>query len=189
MKRTGQLQSMPQTVSARRSPTGKMCILSAIEALNVRFNQALAVIAALAMVCLALFICVNIVSRFFGKPISGVGEISGWLGAISMAFALGYTQVDKGHVDLDLFLNQFPKPFRAFVHGLMLFGSMIFYAVISYRLFMYANANRAAGTLSETLAVIYYPYVYLVAVGFAGLFLALLSDTLNLWFGRKEEHK
>jgi len=189
MERTEQLQSIPRTAAAPPAKIGTLPLLSAIDKLNVRINQTLAVIAGFAAVCLALFICANIVLRLFGKPISGVGEISGWLGAVSMAFALGYTQIHKGHVDLDLFLNKLPRSLGNFVHGLMLFGCMIFYALVSYRLIVYANANRASGTLSETLAVIYYPYIFLVAIGFAGLFLSLFSDALKLWFGRKEEPK
>jgi len=187
MERTEQLQPMSPTASANPIPIRTLPILRLVERLNVRFNQALAFIAGIAAMCLALFICVNIVLRFFGKPISGVGEISGWLSAITMAFALGYTQIHKGHVDLDLFLSKLPKLLGNLVQGLMLFGSMIFYALLSYRLLLYANANREAGTLSETLAVIYYPYVYLVAIGFAGLVLALLTDALKLWFGQKGE--
>ncbi len=149
---------------------------------SLRFNQFLAVIAGVVMVSVALLIVTNIIIRIFHAPIPGVGEISGWMSAITAAFALGYTQVHRGHVDMDLLVNKFPPGIRRAVQSLMLLLSMLFFGIISCRLYWYANNIRIEGALSETLAVIYYPYVYLMALGFAGLTLALLTDFIIMTF-------
>jgi hypothetical protein len=45
--------------------------------------------------------------------------------------------------------------------------------------FAYAGSLRAAGSLSETMKVIDYPWVYVVALGCAGLALAIFVDLLD----------
>ena len=46
-------------------------------------------------------------------------------------------------------------------------------------LLRYGITLHSTGSLSETLKVVVYPWVYLVAVGFAGLTLVLLLDLVR----------
>jgi len=45
--------------------------------------------------------------------------------------------------------------------------------------FRHAGVLRETGSLSETMKVIVYPWVYLVSLGCAGLTLALIGDLLK----------
>jgi TRAP-type C4-dicarboxylate transport system permease small subunit len=151
-----------------------------LEKLSIRVNQFLACLAGAAMVLMVIFIIVNIVLRAVYVPIPGINEIVGWLAAITTAFALGHTQIKRGHVDMDVLVEKFPPKIKHVVQFIMLLICMAFFCLISYQLCVYANEVMSNGTLSETLAVIFYPLIYLVAIGFIGLTLALLIDCIKL---------
>src|SRR3954464_6427451 len=72
-----------------------------------KMNEGLAWIAGLAVVLLMLLIVFNAIKRIFSSPFAGTVEVSTWLGAISGIFALGYAQLNKGHVFIDLLINNF----------------------------------------------------------------------------------
>jgi hypothetical protein len=51
--------------------------------------------------------------------------------------------------------------------------------IVTWNVFGHAGVLRETGSLSETMKVIVYPWVYLVSLGCAGLTLALLMDFLK----------
>ena len=60
--------------------------------------SALGMVAGVAVLLMVVLACANIVGRVFGCPIEGSYEVMGFLGAIAAAFALGSSQIAKGHV-------------------------------------------------------------------------------------------
>jgi TRAP-type C4-dicarboxylate transport system permease small subunit len=155
-------------------------LIRILEAASVRLNQFLAILAGITMVLMMLFTVVNVIIRAYYVPVPGINEMVGWLSAITIAFALGYTQIHRGHVDMEALLVKFPSRIRNMIQSLMLLISMIFFFIISWRLVLYANGLMVDGTLSETLAIIFYPFIYLLAVGFFSLSVALTVDTIKL---------
>lgn len=153
--------------------------LAILDKISYSLNRLLAIVAGASLVLMALLITVNVCIRKFAGPIYGVNEMVGWLSAITAGFAIGYTQIYRGHVDMDILLEKLPPRLSAVIQGLMLFLCTVFFAFVSYQLMLYANDTMKEGTLSETLAVIYYPYIYLLALGFFGLTLALLADSMK----------
>ena len=63
---------------------------------------------------------------------------------------------------------------------------MIFFGLITWQIFVYALKVQQTGELSETLKIIFYPFVYSVSAGFAVLTLTLLFDFLNSLLGKEE---
>jgi len=57
--------------------------------------------------------------------------------------------------------------------------SLLLFATVTFYVARYGRVLHETGSMSETLRVIVYPWVYLVAVGCAGLTLALLVDFLR----------
>lgn len=140
------------------------------------FNRVLGCVAGAALVAMMVATVADMVLRSLGRPLAGSYEVIGWLAAVCTALALGYTQHHRGHVAIDLFVVRLAARPRAFIQGLMtLLGTGLF-AVVAWRVFTYAGTLREVGSLSETLRVIVYPWVYVVALGCAGLALALLAD-------------
>lgn len=136
-------------------------------------------LAGIALIAMMLFTVADVVLRGIGRPVAGSFEIIGWLSAAAMTLALGYTQLHKGHVAIDLLTRGLPPRARAAVDvAVGLLGLLLFIAVTAF-LVRHAGDLHATGSRSETLKVAVYPWVYIGAAGAAGLALQLGVDLLK----------
>jgi len=148
-------------------------LLNRISAL---LNKGLAFVAGCCLIAMMLVTVGEMVFRMFGNPMAGTVETIGWLAAVTTAFALGYTQIHQGHVSIDLFTNRLNPRLRAVINILVYLASTALFMVVTWNIFRHAGVLKQSGSLSETMKVIVYPWVYLVSLGCAGLTLALLVD-------------
>jgi TRAP-type C4-dicarboxylate transport system permease small subunit len=128
-----------------------------------------------------LLTCGNILCRLLWVPIPGTFELMGYFGAIATAFALGYTQLGKGHIAVDVLVLRFSGRTRKLLHGINCFICMIFFAVVTWRISVYATTLLKTGEVTETLRIIYYPFTYAVALGCATLALVFLTELLKVF--------
>ena len=96
------------------------------EKFTLKVSQAFAWISGAAVIVMMLLIVANGIIRAFSTPILGTTEIVGWLAAISVSFALGYTQIHRGHVDIDLLVIKFPKGLQKALRIIVAFLSLVF---------------------------------------------------------------
>lgn len=138
------------------------------------------------LVAMITLTCANIFIRQVYIPIRGTFELMGFAGAIVTAFALGYTQMGKGHIAVDVLVNTYPKPLKRIVsvisHGI----SCLFFSIASWHIVQKALTLKNAGELSETLTIIYYPFTFAVAFGCLVLALGLFIDFLQALLPEKE---
>ncbi|MGD8226395.1 MAG: TRAP transporter small permease [Desulfobacteraceae bacterium] len=132
------------------------------------------------LVAMILMTGANIVIRIFWMPIRGTYELMGYFGAIVTAFALGYTQAGRGHIAVDVLVLRFSEKIRRILNGINYFICMGFFAVVGWRIALYAETLRKTGEITETLRIIYYPFTYGVSLGCFVLALVLLVDLLKL---------
>ena len=144
--------------------------------LNSMLNNGLAWASGFSLVVMMLVTVGEMVSRMFGYPMAGTVETIGWLSAMTTAFALGYTQLHQGHVSIDLLANRLGTRTRAMMNMVVYLISTALFFIVTWHVFHHAGVLKETGSLSETMKVIVYPWVYLVSLGCAGLALALLAD-------------
>ncbi|MHB0979461.1 MAG: TRAP transporter small permease [Thermoleophilia bacterium] len=150
-----------------------------LDKINQMINKGMAVVASAALICMMFITVLDAFLRVFASPLTGSFEVVSWLAALTAAFSLGYTQLHKQHVAIDLLVNKFSKRACSFIEAAVHLLSIALFAAITYKMISYAGTVRASGSLSETLKVLYYPWVYLVAIGCFGLVIALLTDFLH----------
>lgn len=138
-----------------------------------------AVIAGTALVLMLFLAVLDMAMRTMGAPLPGSYEVIGWLGAISMGAALAYTQLHKGHVAIDLFLNQLPRRARLATEAATYLLSLLLVTVAAYQMFAYAAGQYASGSLSQTLKAPVYPWVYAMAAALGVFALVLARDFLG----------
>jgi TRAP-type C4-dicarboxylate transport system permease small subunit len=153
--------------------------VSGFERASLRVNSALAGAAGIALAALMAFTALDVVMRALGRPIAGSVEIIGWLAAASMALVLGDVQVNRGHVAVTLLAERMSGRKLALLDSVNSFVALLLFGTASVVLMRYGITLHSTGSLSETLKVVVYPWVYLVAVGFAGLTLVLLLDLVR----------
>lgn len=168
--------TVSNTETENRIIENKIKKMNALERFNYRVSQLFAVISGTAVLAMMLLIVTNGIKRTFSDPIMGTTEIVGWLAAISISFALGYTQIHRGHVDIDLLVIKFPEMVQKALRIIVSFLSLGFFAIVGWQMIQYAFTLSSNNNVSQTLGVIFYPFVILSAIGFIVFVFVLLND-------------
>jgi TRAP-type C4-dicarboxylate transport system permease small subunit len=158
-----------------------------LEKLNIYLNKILMILGGIAVLSLMTLATGNVVLRVFHIPFSGAYEIVSFLGALVIAFALGYTQKRKDHIVVDILTDKFPKKLNRFLDGVNYCITLVFFSIVTWQIFVWGMKIWESREVSETLKIIYYPFIFSVALGFGVLSLTLLIDLLKT-FQRKEEN-
>ena len=153
-----------------------------LEKISRILNRTFMLIAGAFMAAMILVTCANIFLRIVWVPIKGTFELMGFFGAVATAFVLGYTQLKKAHISVDILVNRFPQRIRTVLDGINYFVCMTFFAVLGWQIFRLATNIWKTGEVTETLRIVYYPFTYGVALGCFLLALVLLVDFLKLFF-------
>ncbi|HRQ47114.1 MAG TPA: TRAP transporter small permease subunit [Rhodocyclaceae bacterium] len=142
-------------------------------------NRVLTAVAGFALVGMLFFAVGDIALRSLGRPVAGSYEVIGWLSAAAMALVLGSVQQQRGHVSVKLLESRLGPRSHATVELFNSLLSLLLFAAVAWYVARYGRVLQQTGSLSETLRVIVYPWVYLVALGSVGLAFALLIDFLR----------
>lgn len=128
----------------------------------------------------------NMLFRVIYRPIQGSYELIGFFGAVSVGLALGYTQLRKDHVIVTIITDRFNEKVRALLDMFSYIVSSIFFTIVFWQTFKWGTRIAKSGELSETLKIIYHPFVYIVAIGFLLLAFNSLVDFLISLKGRSK---
>lgn len=158
-----------------------------LERVNRILNHVLLVIAGAVMVGMVLLTCSDILFRLVWVPIRGSVELVMYSSAVVTAFALGYTQMRKGHTSVDVVVNLFPAKVKRFLGMLNSLICMTFFGFAAWRITVWSTTIRNLGEVSETLRLPFYPFSYGVALGCALLSLVFLMEFLKSLMPLKED--
>jgi len=139
------------------------------------------------LLALTLLATMNVALRVFQVPVSGTYEVVSFLGAIVSAGALGYTQKRKDHIVVDILSDKFPAKVKRILDRVSNALILAFFSIVSWQTFVYAKRLMRTGELSETLKIAYFPFVFLVSLGFAVLALTVFLDLIESAWSRKEK--
>ena len=139
------------------------------------------------LLALTLLATMNVALRIFQVPVGGTYEVVSFLGAIVTAGALGYTQKRKDHIVVDILSEKFPAPVKRALDRVSYAILLVFFSIVSWQTFVYGKRLLRTGELSETLKIAYYPFVFLVSLGFAVLALTILLDLIETVWTRGEK--
>ncbi|MFC1882988.1 TRAP transporter small permease [Thermodesulfobacteriota bacterium] len=154
-----------------------------LEKISNLFSQALLWIAGLFLVAMISITGANIVIRLFWLPIRGTFELMGYFGAIVTAFALGYTQIKRGHIAVDIVVLRFSKKTQKILTAVNHLICMFFFVIVTWQVFKHATTLRETGEVTETLQIVYYPFTYAVALGCLILAVTFFVGFLKSIFG------
>jgi len=160
--------------------------MALLEKINRFLIRLLTFMGGLFLVGMVLLTCANIFSRNVWVPIKGTFELMGFFGAIVTAFALGYTQMGKGHIAVDVLINTFSSNTRRLLQILNNGVCTAFFSIAAWQIAVKAGTLRETGEVTETLRIIYYPFTYAVSFGCLVLALVMLTDLLKSLIPPKE---
>ncbi|EPR41100.1 Tripartite ATP-independent periplasmic transporter DctQ component [Desulfovibrio sp. X2] len=160
--------------SSRSAPLGALLRLRALAC------NALAAVAGVAVLAMVALACANIAGRVFDHPVEGSYELMGFFGAVAAAFSLGYSQLAKGHIAVNILDERIPPKIRRALDAVSALLSAAFFAAAGYEVIDLGNFMVSTGELSETLRMPYYPFVWAVGGGCLVMALVLLVDFLTV---------
>ncbi|MDM8516275.1 TRAP transporter small permease [Desulfobacterales bacterium HSG16] len=156
--------------------------MSKLEKIRDWINRSLIYIAGSFLMAMIFLTCANICLRLFGTPVRGTFELMGFFGAISASFALGHTQMKKGHIAVDILIFKFSEKTQKILNCINNLVCTIFASILVWQLVIKATTIMENGEVSETLRIIYYPFTYGVAAGCAMLAFVFFIDLLLIFF-------
>ncbi len=140
-----------------------------LDMVNNFFNKVLLFLAGIAVLALMLLATGNVVMRIFHMPFRGTYEIVSFLGAVVIAFALGYTQKRRDHIVVDILTDKFPQPIKETIDKVAYIAMTIFFGIVAWQLYVWGMKIMEADEVSETLKIVFHPYIYMTAAGFTML--------------------
>jgi TRAP-type C4-dicarboxylate transport system permease small subunit len=122
--------------------------------------NALAAVAAMAIVVMIFVTCVDVVGRRLGYPLKGTYDVVELLSAIMIAGALPYTTAYKGHVAIEFILQKLSRRGRIILDIFVRSASILMFAFLTWRFVQYGGELRASGQVTLTLQwpIFWLPY-------------------------------
>ena len=151
-------------------------MMAMLDKIDAFLSRALLVLSGVAIIVLMLLATGNVVLRIFEIPYRGTYEVVSFLGAIGVAFALAATQREKGHIVVDILSSHYPGPLRHRIDVLSSLICAVFFGIVAWQVTLWGTRIMSSGEVSETLKVIYHPFIFAVAAGFGLLALTCLLD-------------
>ena len=144
-------------------------------------TKALTGLAGLFLVAMMALACANMVMRgIFNDPVPGTFEMMGFLGAVVAAFSLAFAQRMKAHIAVGILLSRFPAWFRRLADASTNAVSCVFFALAGIETGKWAAFLVDTGEVSETLQIVYHPFVFAASFGCLALAFILAVDTLKV---------
>ena len=128
------------------------------------------------LVVMMLLTCTDVIARSFGQPIPGTFEIVGFLGVIVAAFAIAYTQLQRGHVAIDYLVALMPQRSQSIAKSFTYLIGAVLFALIAWQSYLFAGDLWASGEVSPTERIPFFPFVYGIALACLPIILFLLLD-------------
>lgn len=137
--------------------------------------------AAFFLTAMVFLSCGNIFLRIIWMPIKGTYELLGFFSAMVAGLALGYAQLKKSHTSVDILTSRYPARLKKAVSGINYIICSLFFAIGGWQVCVWANTLRKSGEVTETLRIFYYPFTFLLGVGFFLLALADLAQFFTMF--------
>ncbi|MEW6666135.1 MAG: TRAP transporter small permease [Thermodesulfobacteriota bacterium] len=153
----------------------------AVTAFSSWFN----VVGSAALVVMMVLTCADVFMRYlFNHPITGTYDLVGLLGAVLASFSMPYTMLKKGHVAVEILIQSLSRGRQLVLETFTHLLGIALFLVLVWQAILLARDMKAAGEVTPTLLLPFYPIVICMAVCFFGLCLAILVNLLHVWMKR-----
>jgi TRAP-type C4-dicarboxylate transport system permease small subunit len=151
------------------------------------FGNVFNMVASAALVGMMLLTCADVFMRYlFSKPIIGTYDLVSLMGAVLASFAMPYTMLKKGHVAVEILIQYLSRGKQLIIETFTHLIGISLFLVLVWQAILLSRDMKAAGEVTPTLLLPFYPIVYCMAVCFFGLCLAILLNLLHIWTKREK---
>ena len=134
---------------------------------------------AVCLVGMMLLTCADVVGRAFGYPIFGSVEIVGFMATLAVVMAMPYTHQVQGHIGVEIVVRLFSETTQTIINICTSILSLILFAIVTWRMTVYARTMKASGEVSMNLELPEYYIIYVTAFCLLIFTLIILQDIIN----------
>lgn len=136
----------------------------------------------------AMLIIANVLlRRIINMPIVGAHDLVLFFTSSAIALSLAYCAVKDGHIYISILVEKFPKKVQKVIDFIIGTISALFLMFISWHMFLYAETMKRTKEVSLTIHIPHYPFVIIMAIGFAVLGLVVIGHVLSLFVKEGEQ--
>lgn len=151
-----------------------------------RLSRFLNVIAGIAITFIMGLTVLDVILRYFRRPIMGTYEMVAFAGAVVIGFAIPLTSWMRGHIYVDFFTAKLPAVARSTFNLITRLMGIGLFFLIGWNLIKVGMDLQKSGEVSLTLQLPFYPVAYGVAVACFFQCVVLLADMAKIWMGKYE---
>lgn len=126
-----------------------------------------------------LLVVADIIIRKPLWPIPGLYDYVSLIGAAIIALAIPYSAVQKGHVQVELFVSRLGLRWQGLIDAMTGVMSLIFFGFTAWQAFVFGSEVRRSGEVSMSAHLKFYPYLYLISIMCVFLCLVILIDIIK----------
>ncbi len=115
----------------------------------------------------------------FFRPIPGGIEVVAFLGVVVTGFAIAYTQVLRGHIQVEFVVMRLPPRVQAIIHAFVCLLGLALFGLLAWQSVEYGLSLQATGTVSMTQRIPFYPFVHAIAFCCIPVCLVLVVEFLR----------
>lgn len=158
-----------------------------LKAIVSRLSTGMAVIAGTTLVAVMLMTVLDVILRYFGRPIIGIYDIVALGGAVIIGFSMPLAAEKKVHVYMEMGLQAYGRTVKQI---LTLFTRLIVFGIsfiVAWNLIQLGIDFHQTGEVSLTVKIIYYPIAMGLGVCFIIQMLVLVVQILQVFSGESDE--
>jgi len=134
----------------------------------------------LAVLLLMMFLTVgDVLGRYFlAKPIPGTFEVTNFMLALLVFLTLGYTQLRKGHISIDVMMLRLSPRTQAIIDSITCLASLVLFCLVIWQTAVHARRLYIGHEVSGILSWPIYPFIIVAAIGILLFCFVLLINLL-----------
>jgi len=143
-------------------------------------SRTMAIVSITFLAAMVFLITVNVILR--RSPIGGIFgtyELTGYFGAALVAMALGYVQVTRGNIEVDILVSRLSRKTQAVIGSINYFVCTFLYGTIAFCCFKQGIMMWKKGEVSPTLSISLLPGYFVIGFGCFLLGVVLLTDGIK----------
>jgi TRAP-type C4-dicarboxylate transport system permease small subunit len=153
-----------------------------------RLSKLFAYIGTGALVILMLVTGIDVVGRYiFNRPLVGAYELSELSLAIVILLGWAYTQSVKGHIDIDILYNKFPKSVRTVLDFFVPLLSLLLFSFIAWQGITFTIDSLGWHETTEMINIPVWIFKLMIFIGAISISLQFIVDIITACKNVKEK--
>lgn len=155
-------------------------LIHALKSVVIPFVRIINYTAAGILALMMFITAADVLLRYiFNRPISGTMELTSYMMAVLVSFALSYCAQQRGLIAVEIVTSRFSPRVQARFNCVTYFISFCFFLLITWQSIIYIKLMFESNLVSAVLLIPAFPFIAALALGSLVFTLVLMTDFLE----------